>query len=568
MEKFINNNTNYTVRRTEYMGVPHIIVPVVMMREGVHNGSNGPTLHLASELGRIVSAWNGIPVTVQHPMLNGNHVSANLPEVLERESVGVILNSRMDGDALKAEAWINISRLSEVNEEAFNQILDQNPMDVSVGVFSDNEEITGVHNNESYESIARNHRPDHLALLPGEVGACSWQDGCGIRTNKKGGINVKQSSKSINNQVQFKGIEVNTSINKTIDWDKIDKEKISNYHLISSNEENKLLVVNAETDKLNKLALLSVLDSDSVEGVSQQGLLTAQIEAYHLLEENFDEKLGGSFENYLSKKYFVINQGFVALSRQLQRMLDGMDINGKLYYLEELYENDLVYRVSQDTGNTFFRQNYSVSNGEPVLTGDPIQVQREVSYIPLQNNEFKRTKINKNKEEKLMDNSKSPCQLAKVEQLINNSSTSFTEADKGWLLEQEESTLDKMMPKDSGVQINAEEGIEAFKKQLSNPDDFLNLMPTEMKESFKSGLSLHKQEKTKMIDHIMNNTENVWEKEQLEGMDFETLKNISKSVKAPIDYSLQGSRITEPPEVNNEDMLLPTGVEFDSQDKK
>jgi len=55
------------------------------------------------------------------------------------------------------------------------------------------EEVEGDWNEEHYIAIAHNHRPDHLALLPGGRGACSVEDGCGIRVNKKkGGTNVNE----------------------------------------------------------------------------------------------------------------------------------------------------------------------------------------------------------------------------------------------------------------------------------------------------------------------------------------------------------------------------------------
>ena len=56
-------------------------------------------------------------------------------------------------------------------------------MEVSTGLFSDDESIQGQWNDKKYIGIVRNHKPDHLALLPGGVGACSANDGCGIRIN-------------------------------------------------------------------------------------------------------------------------------------------------------------------------------------------------------------------------------------------------------------------------------------------------------------------------------------------------------------------------------------------------
>lgn len=176
--------SQYQVDRRVWNGVEYLVVPVVMMVEGVHSGSRGPLFHSASELGRVVAAWNGIPVTISHPQVGSDFVSANSPEQLER-SVGVVFNARMDGAKLKAEAYLNPAKLSAISPETLTRVLEGQPLEVSVGVFTDEIEATGQWNSEAYVGIARNHRPDHLALLPNEVGACSINDGCGVRVNSQ-----------------------------------------------------------------------------------------------------------------------------------------------------------------------------------------------------------------------------------------------------------------------------------------------------------------------------------------------------------------------------------------------
>ena len=95
--------------RTEMLnGAEHLVVPVVMMVEGVHSGSHGPIFHSIDELGRFTESWNGIPVTVNHREdAEGHFISANSPEVLER-SVGRIFNTCVEGDKLKSEAWLRM----------------------------------------------------------------------------------------------------------------------------------------------------------------------------------------------------------------------------------------------------------------------------------------------------------------------------------------------------------------------------------------------------------------------------------------------------------------------------
>jgi hypothetical protein len=154
-----------------------------MMVEGVHSGSHGPLLHKAEDLGRFPASWDGIPVMIGHPQIDGVFVSANIPEILE-QSVGRIFHTHMEDNKLKAEAWIDEQRITALSPTALSYIQNGRPLDVSIGAFTEEEPTTGVYNeNETYIAIARNHRPNHLALLPGERGACGWEDGCGIRNN-------------------------------------------------------------------------------------------------------------------------------------------------------------------------------------------------------------------------------------------------------------------------------------------------------------------------------------------------------------------------------------------------
>lgn len=196
---------DYTIRTEQHQGKTHLVVPVVMMVEGVHSGSGGPVLHLTEELGRVTDSWNGIPITISHPHTQEGFISANSPKQIER-CVGRVYNAHMDGDKLKAEAWLNETMITALSPTALAYIRQGKPLDVSVGIFTDNDNEEGEWNGEEYVAIARNYRPDHLALLPDEEGACSWGDGCGIRNNSR-----NTNSKSIKNDkmedlITYKGL--------------------------------------------------------------------------------------------------------------------------------------------------------------------------------------------------------------------------------------------------------------------------------------------------------------------------------------------------------------------------
>jgi cation transport regulator ChaB len=162
---------------------PYLVVPVTMLVEGVHNGSHGPLLHLKEDFGAYIETWNGIPVVIDHPEINGINVSANIPEIIDQQTVGRVYNSHVEDSKLRAELWLDEQKLNDISPETLTIINEGKMVEVSIGVFTEDEETTGKWGDEYYESIARNHRPDHLALLPGAVGACSIEDGCGIRLN-------------------------------------------------------------------------------------------------------------------------------------------------------------------------------------------------------------------------------------------------------------------------------------------------------------------------------------------------------------------------------------------------
>lgn len=170
------------VRRDVFEGVEHLVVPVVMICEGVLNDALVP----AAEFGKYPEAWNGRPVPVLHPQENGGYISANRPDVIERNTIGTIFNARVVDRKLKADAWINTEKAKRLGYGDLIQQLEAGEIvEVSTGYFADDDPRAGDYNGTGYSVIHRNIRPDHLALLPGEIGACSIADGCGTRVNSK-----------------------------------------------------------------------------------------------------------------------------------------------------------------------------------------------------------------------------------------------------------------------------------------------------------------------------------------------------------------------------------------------
>lgn len=179
-----------------YLGRRMLVVPLIMARaDVVMNGARVPVEEMSPE------AWNGRPVTVGHPDDgNGGFISATAsPEIHEQWSVGTLFNAHVDEEgALRAEAWIDIERCNERYPGLIGRIKSSEEIDVSTGYFCEHEEQEGELNGRKYNVVHRNIKPDHLALLPDEQGACSWEDGCGVRANQDM-VRIRMKKKAVAN---------------------------------------------------------------------------------------------------------------------------------------------------------------------------------------------------------------------------------------------------------------------------------------------------------------------------------------------------------------------------------
>jgi hypothetical protein len=186
------------VREDTLNGQTHVVVPMVMLRQGVFQCANceGPEYYSAAQFGKHPGGWNGRPITLSHPTdADGNPVSASeTPSLFEKNTIGFLFNTKVDGTRLVSEAWLNKSVIENMGgdegskaKELLKALEDGDPVDVSTGYFMDLVDRKGSYNGQRYNGVQENYVPDHLAMLPlGVAGACSWADGCGAgRVNAK-----------------------------------------------------------------------------------------------------------------------------------------------------------------------------------------------------------------------------------------------------------------------------------------------------------------------------------------------------------------------------------------------
>jgi len=155
--------------------------PITIIKEGVACGSDGCIYWDGRILKENAKKWNNVPVTFNHPTINKVPVSIrHSAQVFNKYAIGRLHNVYFDEKDKSIKGIVHIPltspRLSDV----------QSAHEVSMGVFSDQTYETGNYNGKQYSACAISMKPDHVAILPaGTKGACSWQDGCGIRINEK-----------------------------------------------------------------------------------------------------------------------------------------------------------------------------------------------------------------------------------------------------------------------------------------------------------------------------------------------------------------------------------------------
>lgn len=169
------------VRIDKFEGNDVVVYPVVMaIADVVMNESLFPVEEYHPD------SWNDVPLTIGHPtQLDGSFLNAKLPKVIEDYAVGRVFNVKIDGNRLIGDAYVDIDKLRELSMDAFISMTHNEKLDVSTGFFCGVEEASGESKGRAYTSICRNVVPNHLALLPGDIGACSWEDGCGVRNKMK-----------------------------------------------------------------------------------------------------------------------------------------------------------------------------------------------------------------------------------------------------------------------------------------------------------------------------------------------------------------------------------------------
>lgn len=344
--KFAKNSAKLT--RHETVGdVDYLVAPTIALVEGILNGE----LVLAEEVGMYPDAWAGIPVVVpSHPLDDdGLPATANAPETLAEIQIGSFFNPEMDGDKLRGELWIDVAKAKAVVRgiEAINLLEAGKAIEISTAYFRDLEEVAGERDNEEFVGISRNIRPDHIAVLLDSVGACSWEDGCGVpRVNEEGDVKINvlgtARTPSFEGTEEASWADVGTTFQdyragfykntaaelpadapvKVENAPQAMKDWIAARSLLGDPKADNMRdlrffpVVNPSTNKLNAGAVRAVLGGrGSMADIPASALASAQAKAETLLDDHFrteESKLAKALQVILKALGLAKNEVFDA----------------------------------------------------------------------------------------------------------------------------------------------------------------------------------------------------------------------------------------------------------------
>ena len=146
------------------------VARAVFIKPDVLNGRLVP----ADELATNPIVWNDTRIVVNHPRKDGIYVSAKSADI---PFVGRLYDAVYD-DGLVGTVQLEADSLKDAG--LYDRLVSGEVVEVSAGFYATVEQKVGIWNGKPYTGVSRNIIPDHIALLPNEVGACSCKDGCGV----------------------------------------------------------------------------------------------------------------------------------------------------------------------------------------------------------------------------------------------------------------------------------------------------------------------------------------------------------------------------------------------------
>lgn len=542
LQNEIIKNTGYVIRKEMLNGEQYLVVPVVMLVEGVHEGSAGKVFYSAEELSKYPSAWNGRYVPVYHPTQGEENVSCNSPEMIEKYAIGQIFNASFNEakKALVSELWIDEEKTRRISPEVLTRILSGGNLEVSTGMLFDDINTLGKWNGEDYDIAAVNILPDHLAVLPDEEGACSWKDGCGVRFNRK--YIVHGGAGSGNFGHEGRPGEIGGSGEGTGGGGKTSKEKVAKVKSVSG-----VRIDDSVRDVVRKALDKKLTYKDIVDAIKDDISTKDWWEKYSKdgkNEFNLRQDLESAFNSSRKMEYSLGAKMRLKLN---QNEMSDLDLRDKLVellspqqsvpsfpsdnykYLEGVYDDYFIFVEQIEEERKYFKQIYSVdSKGSINLEDAPQEMKKEIVYSPVENQKKGGGNMVNEKKD--------------VDFILGVKQMGYGEGDR-----------DRLTNMESAIFINLKSyaqkfadckecnGVQGSEKKADTLEELISNATLEIQEMINDGVKMVKEKKASLIASIKANKRNKFTDAQLIAKSPDELEMIEGLAAVEVDYSLQNA---------------------------
>jgi hypothetical protein len=371
---FVLNDGRVSVRTETLNGREYLVAPVVAIREGVLNGQFVP----AEEIGKQFEAWNGVPITINHPRLNGEYVSARSSEYLGEE-VGRFDNVQFDGNSLKGYIWLDVEKIKQLGGEALvalERLQRGLPVEVSTGYWVESTKESGVFRGQEYSAVQSRIIPDHLALLPNGTGACSWEDGCGTPR-----VNDKESKVDSNTEKTMNEKLLNTfkSLAEILGFRIQEKEPEIPVTVSLFSQKDETNEDSFVTNGANLSALLNKMIKDQIEAERPKRTIIQQLaDMAGISKDKVQQVLSGDV-SFIPFRWL---SGFAsALNVDSWELLQAANMDGKEFMIKNLPGFEAIF-ANKESGED---REDEVNNEEPIVNEEVVEETEEIIAEPVAN---------------------------------------------------------------------------------------------------------------------------------------------------------------------------------------
>ena len=527
----INSTTQFRMQRQG--GVDYQVYPCVMLVEGVHHGvGSEPVYYPPQVLEASAPHWNNMPVTFGHPVnAQGEHVLCNHDGTIRAQwEVGRISNVRFENAKLKGDLWLNVARITEMSPALLQFIQNGGQLEVSTGLLAAEDGLAGTWNEEEYAGTIASIIPDHLALLPNSTGACSWDDGCGVRVNAKAKesqmIVMEQSLNSIFDKVHqyIDSLDVR---NADGDYRKINyvRAVFADYFIyrqdVRNNNQSNSTTLFKQSYSVNTNNEL-VLQGDPMEvteDVTYSVIANAGFRASSSKTADSEPNWGDVNKTKLPRQAFA-DQGDPQ-NKSTWKYPHHWVRNGGVLNDDGVYTTGDMY-LHKGGLNAAWAAAQGARSGQEASSAVKahLQAHRRALDLNTQNNE-----------EDVMAGEKKCCE-EKVNALIANEDTTFVETDREWLSAMNEEQIEKLGTGEE-VKVNNGEATPAIILAGDEPvtlKGYLETAPDEIRAVLNAGLRELDNKRAGMIAKVIDNERNKFTEDQLKEMDVATLESITSLI--------------------------------------